>query len=408
MKRALLAAAILACLFFITGCTPYSRVQGNPDDHIDNTIATTTSTVTPDQTQPTTQPEAPDTTNVDSIPPDEPSVPTLARLSATITSAGQFWEDWWAFEGLFTYTEGYGIFVPTDPNQPGTGMSFSPLLPASGFTTLDDVHNHLTQFYSAHLAESEMAHNFIMYDGQLYFANARAGFPRFDWTDATFEIISESDGFALVEATVRHGYFILDPGGYVTLHFYMVDGRIDYVSGGSIVMATLDWWGGDGASDYEVWDTFTAELANGWLYVATATETLLGSFIDFHTVNYNHLHGADREPFGDRLVIWSSMPLFDLELIGVTTEMIGDDLVYIPLNAYGRIDALWPGYGYIVANYMSMGTLPWSGITFLDETGARYHFWLNHDNSDSTNRFFLGQFIDRSDELPDDWEAYWR
>ena len=408
MKRIILAAALLACIFFVAGC---GFLNNDNDDTSNDTSAQTTApteapadTETPTDAPADASPTAPSTDTSDT---NGPVVASLAQLSATIMAAGQFWEDWWAFEGIFTFTDGYGIFVATDPDFPGTGMSFSPLLPASGFSNLEDVRSYLSQYYSAHLAESEMAHIFIMYEGVLHFANARAGFPRFDWTDATFELVEEINGATVVEATVRHGYFILDPGGYVTLRFYMVDGRIDYVSGGSIVTATLDWWGSDGAGDYEVWDTLTLELAGGWLYVATAAESLLGSFIDLHTVNHSHLHGGENENWGDRLVIWSTMPLFDLELIGVVTDWFDESLIFIPTVNYGRMDALWPGEGYIIANYVSMGTLPWSGITFLDGDGTRYHFWLNHDQSDSANRFSLGQFTDRTDELPDDWDRWW-
>jgi len=424
MKRVFLAAAILACLFFITGCDTSGNDAGANDAPALTTPVEPTSPYLTDATEapPAESPTDPpmdeddpmdaydpnDASSADPTPPDAPIAHTLAQLSATIIAAGQFWEDWWAFEGLFTYSEGYGIFVPKDPNTPGTGMSFSPLLPASGLSNLNDVRNHLLQFYTDALVDAEMAHTFIEYDGVLHFANARAGFPRFDWTDATFTIIDETDESTIVEASVRHGYFILDPGGYVRLWFHMVNGRIDYVGGGSIVTATLDWWGSDGSNDYEVWDTFTVELSNGWLYVATATDLLLGSFTSLHEVDYMQLHGWEGDPWGDRLVIWSSMPLFELELMGVVADMLGDDFVYIPLNRYGRVDALLPGEGFLLTNYIGMGTLPWSGITFVDEAGNRYHFWLQHDHSDSSNRFFLGQFTDRSDELPDGWEAYGR
>ncbi|MCL2364584.1 MAG: hypothetical protein FWC71_07980 [Defluviitaleaceae bacterium] len=424
MKKAFIAMAFLICFILITGCGLGNTNEAPADDAPDEILALPTEA--PPETapiEPSNGPEPdiePDTTPNDTdgdtdtidpadttpdapLPPDESADLLLAQLAATITAAGQFWEDWWAFEGIFSFTDGDGIFVPTDPDFPSTGMSFSPLLMTSGFSIMADIRNYLLQFYTPALVDTEMDGIFIKYEGLLHFANARAGFPRFDWTDATFAIMDQFGDNVIVEAIVRHGYFELDPGGYVALYFHMYQGRIQQIDGGSIVLATLDAWmmGGD------EWDIFAAEMGYDLLFIATAFDSLLGSLTAVFEVDYNRLHGWEPEPWGGSLVIWATGPLFQLELISLTTDMLGEELIYIPTGSYGRIDVLQPGEGFVINNYIGMGTLPWSGITFLDEQGTRHHFFMQPDNSDSLNRYFIMFFVDRTHELPDDFDRWW-
>jgi len=426
MKKALLVMAVLACIFFVAGCNLSNANNPRENDAPDEIIALPTEA--PPETTPPESPYDPEPdndadtipaptspdANIDTIdptsaptdvplPPDESNGPSLAQLATTITAAGQFWEDWWAFDGIFSFTDGDGIFVPTDPDVPGVGMSFSPLLPASGFFTVADVRNYLLQFYSPALVDAEMNGIFIEHEGQLHFANARAGFPRFDWTDATFSILDYFGDNAIVEAVVRHGYFILEPGGYVALYFHMYQGRIQHIDGGSIVSATLDSWmtGGD------EWDIFALEFGYDLLFIATAFDSLLGSLSTTFDVHYYRLHGWEPEPWGASIVIWATTALYHLELISLTTDIFEHDLLYIPTGSYGHIDILQPGEGFVIHHYIGMGTLPWSGFTFLDETGERHHFLMQHDNSDSPNRYLIAPFVDRTAELPDDWDMWW-
>jgi len=123
---------------------------------------------------------------------------------------------------------------------------------------------------------------------------------------------------------------------------------------------------------------------------------LLASFEYAHEVDYTEFiamrDGERLEPWGDRIAIWSSTPLFQLEVINITGDFVDDEVVFVPNDSYGMIDVLYPGQVYLIVNYVGMGTLPWSGITFLDEQGERYYFFMQHDNSDSDNVFMIGQF----------------
>jgi len=314
-----------------------------------------------------------------------PTAPSLDELSATIVTAGQFWEDWWHMEGIFSHTDGTNIFLPTPYKFAGTL-----LLPSSGFNSLDEIRAHLLQFY----VDFERG-LFMEYDGNLFFGNVgdvRAFFPRFDWATATHTMVEQYANRTVVETTVLHGHFVLGSDSYVTLRFHMVDGKISEVEGGCIIYAFID------SEEPGLRRRFAVQLNDGMLYISSVFDSLLESFTNIFEVDYRALHSQD-ENWGDRLVIWSTMPLFELELITISNEMLGDDLIFIPLTSYGKIDVLLPGQAYKVVNYMDMGTLPVSGFTFLDENGERHYFWMQRDNSDSRHMFFMGRFEDRSDEL---------
>ena len=165
----------------------------------------------------------------------EPIAPTLNELGATIVAVGQFWEDWWRREGIFTHTDGTNIFLPTPYKFSGTL-----LLPSSGFNSLNDIRTHLMQFYADNSVDFEMS-LFIERDGNLFVSDTRARLPRFDWTTATHTMVEQHENRAVVETTVLHGHFVLEPGSYVTLRFHMVDGKISEIEGGCIIYAFIDY-----------------------------------------------------------------------------------------------------------------------------------------------------------------------
>jgi len=298
--------------------------------------------------------------------------------------------------GAFSFTSGEDIFIATDEH--GSGISYSALTAASGFTSMNDVRNYLSQYYTDDLAYEKAAAIFIEHDGGLYFMNARAGFPRFDWAQASHEIVfvQESNrNQVVVETTVKHGYFLLQAGEFVTLNFYMYDGKIEYIEGGSTVFATLDSWAQGGDS----WNEFAASFGDSMVFIAQAKESLLDlldSFMHVHEMYYSELRilrgDTNVEFWGDTLIIWANAPMFEFEFIALDNDVIDENFVFIPTVSHGKIDVLAPGEAYRVNHYFGMGTLPWSGFTFLDENGNRHHFFMQHDNSDSPNWFIIKRF----------------
>jgi len=209
---------------------------------------------------------------------------TIEELGETITAAGIFWEDWWGFGGVFALSNSeQSVFVPTDAEHPGVGMGFTPFLPASGFVTLDDVRDHLLQFYTEDTADNIIA-NYMIFteiDGVVHFADARYGMARPRWDDATFALIEQVGNRAVVEATFLHGGWHRgdwdDAYPRRAIHrFVMIDGKIDVGLGPfgmnedtimEMLPLTAVQMGRRVASQMHFWHTYwNFEGQFGWVY----------------------------------------------------------------------------------------------------------------------------------------------
>lgn len=94
------------------------------------------------------------------------------------------------------------------------------------------------------------------------------------------------------------------------------------------------------------------------------------------------------------MIIWTTLPIYNALLIHFSNDWdeIADELIYILIETYGMTDALTPGEGLQIHNYSSLGTLPWSGISFYDERVERHFFAIHHDISDSPNWYMMWNF----------------
>ena len=136
-------------------------------------------------------------------------------------------------------------------------------------------------------------------------------------------------------------------------------------------------------------DVFTLTHDAFTIHIAPATAELLASFLHIYEYDYSLLRGITP---GDHVVIWSPMALQDVAVIGIqATEAFTeeDGIIYEQSGAYGLIPHLLPGEAFTIIHYVGVGTLPWSGIAFTDETGTRHRLGLLHDQSDSANVFVL-------------------
>jgi len=157
---------------------------------------------------------------------------SLDELGTTIVNAGNFWEEWWNLEGRFA-DEHIGEAAEAEHLL---ASGFSQFLPTSGFESMNDIRAYLLQYYTENgLAEVEAEwFPFAEYEGNLYVATARAGFPRPDWTTAEHALIEQNGNRAIVETTVLVGSWHREPeaNAYAveTVYRYtLIDGRIDQV-----------------------------------------------------------------------------------------------------------------------------------------------------------------------------------
>ena len=144
------------------------------------------------------------------------------------------------------------------------------------------------------------------------------------------------------------------------------------------------------------------------IQIALADETLLSTFSHIHEVNYADVHEVY---FGTiesdvTLVIWANIPLQNFALLTFSPEPIGDETLFIPINTFGKIDTLKPNEAFAINSYIGMGTLPWSGITFVDESGLSRYFAMQQSQMDG--RYHIFEFENRTHELPPEWTPWWK
>ena len=153
---------------------------------------------------------------------------TIEELGATIEAAGTFWNDWWwnrrrfAFEHIVAWG---GEEVPEHLDT-----VYLQLLPTSGFESIDDIRNHLLQYYTENWVDNELFREFaffVEYDGILYVMAVRASFIDRIWETAEHILIEQDGNRAVVKTTVS--VWCGESGEYIeTQHrITFINGRIN-------------------------------------------------------------------------------------------------------------------------------------------------------------------------------------
>jgi len=353
---------------------------------------------------------------------------TIDDLSSIIISAAGFWDDWWALRGPFAWENiddtawYYWVEQPDHPRSRGLNR----LKPQSGFATLYDISDYLGRFYTQAWIACELfgegttlyepgeiffgyPYAFEDYDGELYVSTARWGNLRPNWPTASHTLVSQSGNHTTVQTTVV-AYDHRASGDEMpmaTFNFVFIDGRIESGLGYWTWPDTGEWAGTPAEDPYvplpyvslpydSVPDNiFTTSIGHIAFHIAPADNPIL-DFFPQQRIDYNGLRavreGENPQHHGDSLAIWSSDYMFEVELINFTEDLT-DGLSFVPVSSFGFIDVVAPGQALVIYNYVGVGTMPWSGITFLLDTGERIHFWMQHDQSDSPNAFQLGRFV---------------
>ena len=142
-----------------------------------------------------------------------------------------------------------------------------------------------------------------------------------------------------------------------------------------------------------------------------ATDEFLMTFHDRYEFDYTLvrrvLWPGGEHITGDRLVIWANTPLRNFALITIGNDVIGDEIIFIPIDTFAFLNELPVGAAFVINSYISGGTIPWSGISFLDENNVQRYFLLLQDQSDAFEAYRLIEFMDRREELPDGWSPWW-
>jgi len=144
--------------------------------------------------------------DVADVPQDANRVFTIEELGHTIVKAGDFWENWWSLTGPFDFENiDYNELLAGSPR----------LLPSSGFNSLADIREYLSQYYTKNWLDEAMDDEFFVFTelfDMVYIQVNRAGFPRADWSTATHELIYQEGNRAIVRTTVLSGNFHKNSG----------------------------------------------------------------------------------------------------------------------------------------------------------------------------------------------------
>lgn len=146
------------------------------------------------------------------------------------------------------------------------------------------------------------------------------------------------------------------------------------------------------------------------LSIDLATNEFLGTFDYIHEFDYMLVREARQiggeDIIGDRLVIWTNISLRNFALISIANDVINEEIAFIPMDTFDLLNELSPGMAFVINSYISVGTLPWSGIVFQDNNDVRRYFLLVQDQSDCFEAYRLIEFTNRRAELPSDWRPF--
>ena len=338
---------------------------------------------------------------------------TLEEPGATIEAAGEFWNDWWWRRGAFSWEhidESRRNFRPFDetaaPAHHPVSRGFDALLPSSGFANINDIGTHLLQFYTQDwvdsgqfgetpvIAEFMPGESFFIfgwdnvieeYDGGLYIFTFNEGSARPNWATAVHTLVEQDGSRAIVETVVTtyDGVNDSETTGRTTIiyRFTLIDGRIDSGYG--------QWIPSDTPSEPIPWVGFSATLGDITIFVHLREHIIIENLDRLHSVE--HFGFSEH---GDTIFFEATEAIYDVKLIQFSNDWDEntEEIIYILADSIHIADSVWSDEGILIHGYMSMGTLPWSGISFYTTTREpkqRYFFAINHDNSDSHHAFMI-------------------
>ena len=321
----------------------------------------------------------------------------LDGLAATIVAVGELWEDWWHLHGVFSWQ----YFDTVNYELPGDLLSrgFSRLRPSYGLSDFDDARQLLSEFYTQgwidNFLESERV--FFDLDGELLIHTARYGTVRPNWETATHTLIETTANEttanrAIVETKVT-AYDHRGSGDEMptaTLEIVFLDGKID----SGLDNWIMEWEWNDDAfmPPLVVWESYAAEANGTMVVIDHANHVNLESFDALHVIDHSIFWYGDSD---EEIIIFATQPIYNASLVYFTGDWDGADMAYSVIQSHNIAAILTPGEGLHILNYVSLGTLPWSGISFYDADGKQHFFSMGHDTSDSPHWFLMMNITDQ-------------
>ena len=146
------------------------------------------------------------------------------------------------------------------------------------------------------------------------------------------------------------------------------------------------------------------------IQISVATDEILSNFDYFHKLDYSEVRAArdgsaDGLTGGIDLVIWANQKLSSFSVLLLGNDFINDELFFIPIDRFGFTPELETNQAFILSNYWGLGTMPWSGVSFTDIYGQVRYFTLQQSQYDGS--WHLNEFVNRTHELPEDWQPWW-
>jgi len=148
------------------------------------------------------------------------------------------------------------------------------------------------------------------------------------------------------------------------------------------------------------------------IQITTATDEFINGFDRVHKLDYGVVRTARGDDHttieldtGLSLMIWINQPVTDFEVLLLGHDIINDQLIYIPIESFGLVSELPPTEAFVITSYAGNGTMPWSGVTFIDENGIKRYFWMqqNQGYPQYGDFWFIREFENKNGQLPEGW-----
>jgi len=87
-------------------------------------------------------------------------------------------------------------------------------------------------------------------------------------------------------------------------------------------------------------------------------------------------------PPGDFLLIQTTTTIYDVAIISLEATDGLFQMNFSIVDTFEVAEGFLPTEGLVIYNYLSVGSVPLSGITFIDESGVRQYYLIFQDHSD--------------------------